>query len=169
MKGRPVAFSEAEVLAVLAGRKTQMRRALEPQPPSEEATRKAGADYGLGPMVARSVGAYSLNDYDQLPKEPGAFDVSGSVGFVRDACGQTEWTCPLGVPGDRLWVQERWALEDIEGDQRVIWHADLEAAWRSRLTETYKLGFKHEWQRVHGRDAWKANPWVWVIDFTVVS
>jgi hypothetical protein len=239
VKERPVTFSEAEVLAVLDGRKTQMRRVLEPQPPSDETTRKAHQSYSLGPMVARSVGAYSLNHYDRLPKEPGAFDVSGSVGFVRDACGQTEWTCPLGVPGDRLWVRERWALEDIEGEQRVIWHSDLEAAWRTRLTETffmepgyepgrwlppsrmprwaarltleisrvrverlqqiteadaiaegvyeefemdladfvrgvkaqstYKLGFKHAWQRAHGGESWASDPWVWVIDFEVVS
>lgn len=38
--------------------------------------------------------------------------------------------CPYGASGDRLWVREKWAFEDFgEEEQRIVWAADLAAAW----------------------------------------
>jgi len=151
VRERPILFSDAMVRAILDGRKTQTRRILKPQPPSEVETRVAGADYGLDPRVKRGIGMYSLNDYERLPKEPGVFDVSGSVGFVRDRCGQTEWRCPYGVPGDRLWVREAWALEALGDDsERVVWRPNLAAAWveeRERLGEVFYLEWDYRPER----------------------
>lgn len=57
---------------------------------------------------------------------------------------------PHGGPGDRLWVREDFRVDEATGD--VVYRAD-------RAT----------WLRLHGPDAWAANPWVWVIGFDVVS
>lgn len=92
MKQRPILFSGAMVRAVLAGRKTQTRRAVKPQPPSVEAVRElSGATFGL------------FTDHT-----PGDYRVAGPVWAVRDLMGGRDphWICPYGVPGDRLWVRE---------------------------------------------------------------
>ena len=113
---RPIVMSGPMVQAILAGKKTCTRRVLTPQPPSETITRST--PYSLCPAVARRISVYSLNDYDALPKEPGVFSVYGSVSVVRDACGQTTWTSPFGVPGDHLWVKEAF-LPDPSADHEA--------------------------------------------------
>lgn len=34
-----------------------------------------------------------------------------------------------GQPGDRLWVRETWALEDLDEGQRLVFRADRAATW----------------------------------------
>lgn len=111
MKERPIIMGAESVLAILAGTKTQTRRVITPQPPPADPAQP----YSLDPRVALAVGSYNLNDYDALPKEPGVVTTFGAVGYVRDRCGQTEWRCPYGVPGDRLWVKEAWAIQGFTG------------------------------------------------------
>lgn len=57
--------------------------------------------------------------------------------------------CPYGQPGDRLWVRETWrAFEAGTGIDGILYRADN--------------GF----QRIENtREAWDANPWVWVVEF----
>lgn len=107
--GPSIVLCAEDVRDVLAGRKTQLRIPLDPQPPSDEQAERAGCQrFSICPRVSSAIGVYSMNDYAKLPKQPGAFEVTGSVGYVRDQCGQTWWDCPLGPPGTRLWVQEEW-------------------------------------------------------------
>lgn len=128
MRERPVIMSGESVRAILAGQKTQTRRVLTPQPPPVDPAQP----YHLAPRVARSVGTYSLNDYEHLPKEPGAVAVFGAVSYVRDACGRAAWRCPYGVPGDRLWVKEGFLLlaeargyqDAVQPPKPVIYRAD---------------------------------------------
>lgn len=108
---RPFDLSQRAARAIHYGAVKQISVPLLPQPPTEEVMAEHHTSYSIGPAVAKRVHAFSMNDYDRLPKEPGVFDVSGSVGVVRDLCGQVEWTCPLGVPGDRLWGREIWNRE----------------------------------------------------------
>lgn len=126
MKERPILFSAPMIRALLDGRKTQTRRLVTPQPPSEAATKST--PFSIGPAVSGDVKVYSLNDHDRLPKEPGVFSAYGSVGMVRTLCGQTTWRSPYGVPGDRLWVQETHRILATpnmpEGDVYVEYAAD---------------------------------------------
>lgn len=81
MKEHRIIFTAAEVEAYLAGRKTQARRVIKPQPTS------------------RAAGMY-----------PDLDDGSRWV-FDEDEYGEWHRTpCPYGQPGDRLWVAETWGL-----------------------------------------------------------
>lgn len=90
MKERGILFSGPMVMAILAGRKTQTRRAIKPQPP------------------AATVG---LNHIDGT-----TWACIGNNGPNRK--------CPYGVPGDRLWVRETWAV-DAPLDQVRREHEDM--------------------------------------------
>ncbi|MBB2959905.1 hypothetical protein [Methylobacterium sp. R2-1] len=100
---RPIIFSAPMVRALLAGRKTQTRRILKPQPPTPEQFR--GSTFSLDRAVADGVKVYSLNDLDRLPKHPTKWDLCGSVGVARNAGFPTTYRVPFTV-GDRLWVRE---------------------------------------------------------------
>lgn len=80
-KERPILFSGAMVRAILAGRKTQTRRAVKPQP-----THFLG-----GPGITDDRG-------NPFPRSPA----------IEDGDYSRVITCPYGQPGDRLWVRETW-------------------------------------------------------------
>ncbi len=87
MTERPILFSAPMVRALLAGSKTQTRRALKPQP------------------------------FDFFPVESGnhLLDYRQSYGQVDGVVPISDMlkTCPYGQPGDRLWVREAWRVIDV--------------------------------------------------------
>jgi hypothetical protein len=81
---RPKTLPTACVRAILVGRKTQLRQALDPQPPE-------------GASIA-------------------GMDLEGRLTWTEGGHTARGEPCPLGGPGDRLWVRERWALPaDVDG------------------------------------------------------
>ncbi len=91
MKSRPIIFSAESVRAILEGRKTQTRRVIKPQPFID--------DHGnfCSPLTA--------NELKQ--KKRGTHNWGQGIDgkpwlkeFVKK--------CPFGVPGDRLWVREKY-------------------------------------------------------------
>jgi hypothetical protein len=92
MKERPIIFSGPMVRAILDGRKTQTRRLIPDQPPPNCAylTQAKLGEYKDGiPRWGWTDG--STRDYAWHP-------------WIKD---EPAWyTCPKGVPGDRLWVKE---------------------------------------------------------------
>jgi len=98
MTDRPILFTGEMVRAILAGRKTQTRRMMKPQP---EGTSQ---DTGLGPPGAL-----------MFKTGPWTYDgVSGPPLLAR---------CPYGQPGDRLWVRETFLY--CNNKQAVLLKADL--------------------------------------------
>lgn len=86
---RPILFSAPMVRAILAGRKTQTRRIVKPQPDAE----------------AIDVFCWLAG---HLRNAPNGCAEDGL--YVRKKTGLHFATHSLyGVPGDRLWVRERWA------------------------------------------------------------
>jgi len=83
IKERPILFSAAMVRAILEGRKTVTRRAVNPQPIlcDRSGFNWKGHSYGLG---------------------------SDDAGTVRNF---SKYSCPFGKSGDRLWVRETWGLQ----------------------------------------------------------
>lgn len=186
MKERPILFSAPMVRAILAGTKTQTRRALRDQP-CELLDFNRGA---LSIRVRRAVyQAFS-------PKFP-------------SVC------CPYGQPGDRLWVRESFCdarqaaagrvLYQASGDTACGWKPSIHMPrWASRITlqvtnvrverlqdiseldasaegapellsvdggyvqhamGCYRDGFQHLWTSINGPGSWDTNPWVWVVEF----
>jgi hypothetical protein len=84
IESRPKTLTTACVRAILAGGKTQLRQALDPQPPE-------------GVSIA-------------------GMDLEGRLTWTDGGHTARGEPCPLGGPGDRLWVRERWALpDDVDG------------------------------------------------------
>ena len=218
---RPILFSGPMVRAILAGRKTQTRRIVKPQPPSKKwliNTARTGQDVGL------------CNDH-------GKWRMSGAVGVARDAMGDQwpknhEWKCPCGNSGDRLWVRENWTPDhaafypnfpicyqadfgpEYERENGKVFSSEQNEwypfRWRpsihmprrfSRITLEivgvrverlnaisdddakaegvepvkgvyvfpHKTAFHDLWDSISGDGAWNENPFVWVIEFKVVT
>lgn len=87
IKERPILFSAPMVRAILEGRKTVTRRALNAQ-----ALKNIG--YGV-----------QLGECHELPSEGPLHP--NSIGYYNDFC-------PFGQPGDRLWVRETWYCDHFE-------------------------------------------------------
>ncbi|WP_213873269.1 hypothetical protein [Serratia marcescens] len=202
MKERPVIFNGEMVRAILDGRKTQTRRALnwKRQPYTEMAERDDGS---LWPWA-----------------EDG--ERGGDIWF----------SCPFGEVGDRLWVREAYQgplfnfnqmetyLEDTskferpefceyradggktpeyydaDDNLRYGWKPSIHMPrWASRITleitavrverlqdiseadaiaeggtEHFNIDwFGPLWASIYGEESWRANPWVWVIEFRRVE
>jgi hypothetical protein len=109
-KERPILFQGAMVRALLAGTKTQTRRALTAQPHEETG--------------ALTVGNYHPTVVDRHGDEQPGDEVFG----VYSSCGEFGLPCPYGQPGDRLWVREtffafgRWETRFSAKKGRDEWH-----------------------------------------------
>lgn len=95
-KERPILFSAPMVRAILDGRKTMTRRILKwdglpDAPPTEKFCTKGEPAW-------------------QETCDPGYWigcDTNGTTIFAR---------CPFGVPGDRLWVREKYTVAEVCGE-----------------------------------------------------
>jgi hypothetical protein len=110
IKERPILFSVPMVRAILEGRKTVTRRALNAQ-----ALKNIG--YGV-----------QLGECHELPSEGPLHP--NSIGYYTDFC-------PFGQLGDRLWVRETFAC-GLCTDQPYAYRAthapeDLEAGWHDPI------------------------------------
>jgi len=214
---RGILFNGAMVRALLAGTKTQTRRAINPQPPA------IGANGGAFREVVPSL----------LPNDGSLFD------FRYALDNPIAVRCPFGQVGDRLWVREAWKahttfdhLPPCDIPESHVWymadegykaqsryrHGMFMPRWASRITleitgvrverlqdgdgetsaesrylseginridhgrgDHYYSAFRNEphpknwcdptdafrevWESTGGD--WDANPWVWVVEFSV--
>lgn len=93
---RPILFNAEMVNAILDGRKSQTRRIITPQPEFKEGTgfHWKGAMYGIGSNYAETVRNF------------------------------TNFSCPIGRVGDRLWVRETFAPVNLYGEIALAYKAD---------------------------------------------
>lgn len=99
MADRPILFSAPMVRSILAGTKTQTRRAMKHQP---------------GPHATVTVEEFNPTIIDRHGDAQPGPEVFGA--WWDD--GEHALACPYGQPGDRLWVRETWR-ETSEGR---AWH-----------------------------------------------
>jgi len=150
MRERPILFSGPMIRAILAGTKTQTRRVIRPQPdvPADAKWIDRG---GLWWPCIDTLGRGALD-----PVGPG----------IR---------CPLGEPGDRLWVRETWGIQASLSDPGappdhfvagIQWAADLGAA----VKHVHMDQWRTRYERV---DPWRPSihmpRWASRIDLEVVS
>ncbi|MDI9249038.1 hypothetical protein QMZ25_10605 [Stenotrophomonas sp. RS-48] len=107
-KERPILFNGAMVRAILAGQKTQTRRAVK-VPPAFDFIGGAGDD-----------------QHD--PRNWGAED-ENALWWALAAGPDTDrvLACPFGKPGDRLWVRETWAQPTSLDPGPTVYRADYPA------------------------------------------
>jgi len=105
MKERGILFSAPMVRALLAGTKTQTRRALKRQPWASCSIEEGNE--GESPFV------YS------------ALHGAGPGHEVEES--RTPCRCPYGMPGDRLWVRETWAQPTTLDPGPTFYRADYPA------------------------------------------
>lgn len=124
MKERGILMSSPMVSAILAGTKTQTRRAIKPVPERRPDWSRPGVDgiaFYRGKTLVQTVAERSIDIYqDDLAK-----------------------MCPYGAPGDRLWVRETWRVRDA-AESDIDYLAD--ASTRRFLTE----GDAAWWKRWRG-------------------
>lgn len=217
IRERPILFSGEMVRALLAGKKTQTRRVVKPQPFEDNPGLVVGEYYPT--VIAR--------DGSEEPGDP--------VWGVWNYDGDYAARCPFGRPGDRLWIREsmhedgsEWYYDADDSvveldedsphvDQMLSWahHAKRSNCasihmprWASRLTLELTDVRVERAQEITNKDAeaegfvgepmehiddwpippraqfvrlwddlnrhrnhafhWNANPWVWVLTFSVV-
>lgn len=197
MKERPILMSAPMIRALLAGKKTQTRRIIRPQPEIVDRINVRWTKYGqMGP------------DH-----------------YLRDIAAR--FWCPYGQAGDRFWVRETWAGDELCGTVYRADHpnADIKAGdlddgdqqlrrwcpsiymprWASRITleiikvrveQLQAIGtadikaegvpialegttcaefgyerrlYRELWDSINGKGAWDVNPWVWVIEFVALA
>lgn len=193
MRERPILFQGDMIRALLAGTKSQTRRAIKPQP-----------DTRPGMNCTRLI----FKDRQGKPLLDEALETPGPSCYVS--------LCPYGEPGDRLWVREAWVPPHHTINPGVMtpqcyratnpapemlrWKPSIHMPrWASRITlevtdvrvqrlhdishedaeqegvkcDMSALGFRDHyaalWDRINGRGSWAANPWVWAVSFELVQ
>lgn len=104
MKERPILFSGEMVRALLAGTKTQTRRAVKHQP-------------GPSCLIEEGFEGESPFVYSALYGDGPGHDVHEA---------RTPCVCPYGQPGDRLWVREAWRTTGDAGRADYLPPRDLQ-------------------------------------------
>lgn len=193
MSERGIIMQAESVRAILAGRKTQTRRVVKPQPYSgAEPIGRAASQFG-----GRKSGfgwAFRIPDGSKT--------------------GQACWA--PWAPGDRLWVREAWReCETFPDGERAVAYAATDESprypqgyvakwrnprfmprWASRLTlevvevrvqrvqeiseddalaegvrPDYRPAFERAWDDLNAKRGfpWASNPWVWAVTFKRVE
>lgn len=188
---KPILFSGAMVRAILEGRKTQTRRIVKVQPPTDE--------YQLSTLVSTTGSRSDLGKTHWL-----------KAGDAPDY-NQPYWNRPYAV-GDLLWVKETFmpmphlnakafyrASDPLVGGKwkpsifmpRALSRITLEVvsvrverlndiseedaiAEGVRLPEfpgdgSARLQFFHLWGTINGPDSLETNPWLWVVEFKKIG
>lgn len=117
MADKPILFNADMVKAILAGRKTQTRRVVNPQPEGEP---RPISEWSRG--ISAACGEYepSGKDISEHCKK-----LSGSIfPFRSEGCrGLSSPRCPYGKPGDTLWVRETFYAVP-SGPKGFVYKAD---------------------------------------------
>lgn len=109
IKERPILFSGAMVRAILEGRKTVTRRAINPQPFID-----ASGNF-----------CWNGRNYGQTFEGPRSSALASPI-----PCSKTKRVaCPYGKPGDQLWVRETCFINGPDKGAEVIYKADPLPNW----------------------------------------
>ena len=157
MKEHPILFSGDMVKAILAGRKTQTRRLMKPQPVWDklESTDTEGT----------CMGRY----WWQTTPDDGSVELD-----VRK---------PKYQPGDRLVIKDEWQMDKDDPTKLVPIHLEVvsvrcEKLWHITLQDILAEGIEGDiydakgkfiklWQSIYP-GSWDRNDWVWVYTFNVI-
>ena len=193
MKERPILFSAPMVRAILEGRKTQTRRAINQQPIIDPQT---------GDWIISTVSGEEVWPIERWTKARATFCKYGKPGnrlYVRETWRPTSHRFPTGwpyeyrataahdgTPTDGNWKPSLFMPREASRiildiiDVRVerlndISEQDAKAEGVSNASSFYGIGandemvnryaFRELWEKINGAGSWDKNPYVWVIEF----
>lgn len=151
VKERPILFAAPMVLALLAGRKTQTRRMVKPQP------------VWVGEPM-------NLPDSDQWcdgcnsPIIRCPYGQSGDRLWVRETLAAPRWASRITLEITGVWVER---LAEI-----TEWDAYAEGISKSKTTDPNPCAsYRAMWDSLNCPPGfrWQDNPWVWKICFKVLA
>lgn len=194
MKDRPILFSAPMVRAILAGTKTQTRRAV-------KSTGMYAIDASIhGEEVARrELAALATRcPYGQAGDQlwvreafsgPHCMDASDGCKAVPPSkwgdCSRI-WYWADGNPTEGDWTRPRPSIHMPRWASRIlleitavrverlqdISETDAEAEGIQEIVDagvdhdgTPRDAYRALWEQINGADSWSANPWVWVVEF----
>ena len=194
MKERGMIFNAEMVRAILDGRKTQTRRPvkfpiLDRNLGCELAGNELAGELAAGNYLNSAFGKPGHRIWVRetwTPESIDAEDGSYSPDYRATANGQPldgRWTSAIHMPrwASRILLEitdvrvERLnSIHDVdamrEGIQNLTTcsHADFGIPGVVNAQHPVRA-FQLLWESIYGADNWKANPWVWVIEFKVVN
>lgn len=181
MRELPIIFSTPMVRAILAGRKTQTRRVIKPQPMEKE--RVSIPDHGKGYFIDRPSGRMRV--LSRAPYQVGdklwcreTWCIGDGMNPYNDSTKPTfkadwpdvehrRWRPSIFMPKKyaRIWLEVTGVraemLQDISADDCG---AEGLASWmpESNLRAT----FQRLWDSINGKKyPWDSNPWVFIYEF----
>lgn len=180
MKERPINLKSHEVLEILQGRKTQLRRVVKPQPSIRCPFGQVGDR-----LWVRETWMYLLGDdsRDQCSYRADA----PSVSFDSEARDYgIKWRPPINMPrsASRILLEvvsiRVQRLHDISEADAIAEGSYLDrcaclprskdrtpmhAAFKLQTCHIHGSEFSYLWESVNGNGSWDKNPWVWVVEF----
>ncbi len=182
---RPIIMSGDNPRLIREGRKTQTRRIIKPQPPGTDPQFDGHPDGGGWVWTGRSEKNYVMPRYgvpgDRLwvreafngtsltPNHP-----MESITYLADAGAHErsifKWTPSIHMP--RKFCRSTLQILKVRVERlNNISESDAKAEGMDPLfppgvgPAKYVLAYRKLWDSLHGKGAWRKNPWVWVIEF----
>lgn len=194
VKARPILFSAPMIRALLAGTKTQTRRAVRPQPECGFIVGSPGSPacpYGLtGDLLYVKESwrtAKSLDDLDgtniadkclnagyRKPWTPMQFEADGYRCSNWRGFGSGD---EIATPGRYRHARfmPRWAsrltlrITDVRVQRLQEISNDDSIAEGIEDQRAPRMQYCKLWESINGAGSWAANPWVWAISFEVIQ
>ena len=153
MKDR-IKFSDEMLAAVIAGRKTQTRRLIDKETLRLfDVASEVGECFPLG-----------YNDDEPFERYHIEFSPYGAIGDTinfADKDGDIKGEIEIVD----VWLQQVQEIsqEDAQAEGFEGYDDDV-SGWMSPYSE-----FSQAWVDIYGKDSWRENPWVWVIEFKQIQ
>lgn len=112
------------------------------------------------------------------------FIIGGGVGYKADVLSNStlKWKPSIHMKKEhaRIWLKvnnvKAERLHDIterdvcaEGAGANVRQFNLYGSDAEGRRKIYRYHFQFLWEKINGKESWRSNPWVWVIDFKVLS
>ena len=194
MKERPILFSAPMVRAILAGTKTQTRRALAPDlfmssggavvrmasaGPATTGIREAHCPYWREPgdrLYVKETGHWKTGDvFYRAGTEHYSAEMANAAALVALGGDRMRWQPAIHMPrwASRITLEvtgvrvER--LQDISEADAIAEGCTAKQAEQAPAVDQSRQDYRDLWESINGPGSWDANPWCWVIEFRRVS
>jgi len=185
MKERPILMSAEMVRALLAGRKTQTRRLVKLMDTGRVKLPGSHRNWHLeDPNVVKAC-PYGLPG-DRLwvketflPKKSGiiyradldpveAAGIGGMYGGWKPSIFMPRKASRLTLEIKTLRVERLQDISEADAKAEGIQCPGCQSGEHIACTDLVKA-YRKLWESLNGTDSWKANPWVWVIEFQLLN